>query len=152
MSRVIKPDSGQSLVLQDEGGTAALTIDTSGDVSIANTLSSGTLGSSVVGGAMSVGTVSQSSGTPTGDIIEKGSGLNGEYIKFADGTLICFDENTGDTPRTFAAAFSAKCKVVATGLSNSTAFYVHDGLTTLTTTYYITQTSNKSIIAIGRWY
>ena len=29
--RIIKPDSGNSLVLQDEGGTAALTIDTSGN-------------------------------------------------------------------------------------------------------------------------
>ena len=35
MSRVLKPDSGQSLVLQDEGGTAALTIDTSGDATFA---------------------------------------------------------------------------------------------------------------------
>jgi len=31
MSRVFKPDSGQSLVLQDEGGSAALTIDTDGN-------------------------------------------------------------------------------------------------------------------------
>ncbi|CAM4262142.1 hypothetical protein [Citrobacter portucalensis] len=35
-----------------------------------------------------VGTVSQSGGVPTGVIIEKGSNSNGNYIKFADGTLI----------------------------------------------------------------
>lgn len=36
-----------------------------------------------------LGTVSQSGGVPTGAIIEKGSNSNGEYTKFADGTLIC---------------------------------------------------------------
>lgn len=30
--RIIKPDSGNSLVLQDEGGSAALTIDTNGNI------------------------------------------------------------------------------------------------------------------------
>ena len=34
MSRVLKPDSGQTLVLQDEGGSAALTIETDGDVNL----------------------------------------------------------------------------------------------------------------------
>lgn len=36
-----------------------------------------------------LGTVSQSSGTPTGSVIERGSNANGEYVKFADGTMIC---------------------------------------------------------------
>lgn len=36
-----------------------------------------------------LGTVSESVGVPTGAIIEKGSNINGEYTKFADGTLIC---------------------------------------------------------------
>jgi hypothetical protein len=36
-----------------------------------------------------LGTVSQSSGIPTGAIIERGSNANGEYVKFADGTMIC---------------------------------------------------------------
>ena len=35
-----------------------------------------------------VGTVSESSGTPTGAIIERGSNANGEYVKYADGTQI----------------------------------------------------------------
>ncbi len=43
-----------------------------------------------------LGTVSESSGTPTGAIIERGSNSNGEYVKFADGTLIC----TRITPET----------------------------------------------------
>lgn len=36
-----------------------------------------------------VGTVSQSSGVPTGAIIERGSNANGDYVKYADGTMIC---------------------------------------------------------------
>lgn len=36
-----------------------------------------------------LGTVAQTGGVPTGSIIERGSNVNGEYVKFADGTLIC---------------------------------------------------------------
>ena len=34
-----------------------------------------------------LGTVSQSGGVPTGAIIERGSNSDGEYVKFADGTV-----------------------------------------------------------------
>ncbi|QWZ63568.1 phage tail protein [Aeromonas sp. FDAARGOS 1417] len=37
-----------------------------------------------------LGAVSQVAGIPTGAIIERGSNANGEYIKFADGTMICW--------------------------------------------------------------
>ena len=37
-----------------------------------------------------VGTVSQSGGIPTGAVVERGSNANGEYVRFADGTQICF--------------------------------------------------------------
>ena len=33
-----------------------------------------------------LGTVSQAAGVPTGEIIERGSNANGEYVRFADGT------------------------------------------------------------------
>lgn len=36
------------------------------------------------------GTVSQSGGVPTGAVIERGGDINGEYTKFADGTLECW--------------------------------------------------------------
>ena len=36
-----------------------------------------------------LGTVSQSGGVPTGAVIERGSNANGEYVKYADGTMIC---------------------------------------------------------------
>lgn len=53
------------------------------------------LGSAAV--AAIVGTVSQSGGTPTGAILERGSNANGEYLKFADGTLICYGSGSGTT-------------------------------------------------------
>ncbi|WP_277594248.1 hypothetical protein [Pseudomonas chlororaphis] len=37
-----------------------------------------------------LGTVSQSGGVPTGAIIERGTNANGDFIKFADGTMICW--------------------------------------------------------------
>ena len=37
-----------------------------------------------------LGTVSQSGGVPTGAIIERDSNANGEYVKYADGTMICW--------------------------------------------------------------
>mgnify|MGYP001824579500 CR=1 FL=1 len=36
-----------------------------------------------------LGAVSQASGLPTGGVIERGSGVSGDYVRFADGTLIC---------------------------------------------------------------
>jgi hypothetical protein len=41
-----------------------------------------------------LGTVSESSGVPTGAIIERGSNANGEFVKYADGTMICWFNGT----------------------------------------------------------
>ena len=40
-----------------------------------------------------VGTVSQSGGVPTGAIIQRGSNVNGEFVRYADGTQICWKDN-----------------------------------------------------------
>jgi len=37
-----------------------------------------------------LGTVSQAGGVPTGAVIERGSNANGEYVRYADGTQICW--------------------------------------------------------------
>ena len=51
-----------------------------------------------------VGTVSEDgSGSPTGAVIERGSNANGDYIRFADGTQICTNDNSAIT--TSPAAF-----------------------------------------------
>jgi hypothetical protein len=52
-----------------------------------------------------VGTVSQASGVPTGAIIERGSNANGSYIKYADGTLICWHLSPVYFTSTIAADF-----------------------------------------------
>ena len=56
-----------------------------------------------------LGTVAQSGGVPTGAIVERGSNANGEYVKFADGTLICYhtliSSAAADTTWTYPAAF-----------------------------------------------
>lgn len=73
-----------------------------------------------------LGTVSQTSGVPTGAIIERGSNANGEYVRFADGTQICTRTLTGATgsgstwtfPAAFAAAPVVTGNAVATVLSS----------------------------------
>lgn len=88
----------------------------------------GTYGRSTI-----VGTVSQAGGIPTGAIIEKGSNANGDFVKFADGTLICSDRfgfnagtnsaagslfQTAITPaREFPAAFVGVPKVQVTAFA-----------------------------------
>jgi hypothetical protein len=51
-----------------------------------------------------LGAVTQSSGVPSGAIIESGSNANGDYVRFADGTQICTNSDTAIT--TAPAAFS----------------------------------------------
>ena len=66
---IIKPTSGGSLILQDEGGTAANTIDASGNTALAgNTTVAGTLG---VTGAVTVANIT-ASGTTTGLVVTAG--------------------------------------------------------------------------------
>lgn len=73
-----------------------------------------------------LGTVSQSDGVPTGALFERGSNANGEYVKFADGTLECWVKAfatiaTGVTPWTFPVAVvdSAKSSIQITKTGNS---------------------------------
>ena len=73
-----------------------------------------------------LGTVSQSAGVPTGAVIERGSNANGEYVKFADGTLIC----TVSAPTQNIAAgargvyvWNFPAPFVATPFASCTAYY-----------------------------
>ena len=72
-----------------------------------------------------LGTVSQFGGVPTGAIIERGSNSNGEYVKFADGTLECWQEilvsetnnNRWDSSWSFPETFSSAPNVVVSELA-----------------------------------
>lgn len=74
-----------------------------------------------------LGTVSESAGVPTGAVIERGSNANGEYVKFADGTMICTHRldltyNSGNDLRTvwtFPAVFASTPSTLAMLQSNS---------------------------------
>ncbi|MFM1691806.1 hypothetical protein [Aeromonas salmonicida] len=49
-----------------------------------------------------IGLVGQSGGIPTGAIIERGSNANGEYTKYADGTMECYATYTDSSHTTIA--------------------------------------------------
>ena len=124
-----------------------------------------------------IGTVGQSSGIPTGAVIERGNNANGEYIKFTDGTMICswmpsfsnvvcppktaIGPYTWTFPAEFASLGAAmveyigangiqiefKMMAVSTSALSSYAFN-EDSNVTLTT-----QSGDKtSNFALGRWF
>ena len=123
-----------------------------------------------------VGTVSKSGGIPTGAIIERGSNVNGEYVKFADGRLECsYVENTKRTTtiakgllyiaysgaKTFAHEFVAPPTVFAGGDESSYTVGAENPYRLTTTGFsYILLWGNVPTsrynsffyTAIGRWY
>lgn len=54
-----------------------------------------------------LGVVSQSGGVPTGSIIERGANANGEYIKYADGLMICISADLEIPATPISSGFSA---------------------------------------------
>jgi len=122
-------------------------------------LTGGTIGSSVVFPALgnsAVGTVSQSSGTPTGDIIERGSNANGEYVKFADGTMICtltftgigpINSSSGSGYYASAGSYSTSATFIAVPTVTGTSFN-----SSATTTSIISGSSNPSTTSFGSFF
>lgn len=124
---------------------------------------------------LAVGTVSQSGGVPTGAIIERGSNVNGEYVRFADGTQICQITKTDVSVKidaalhggfrsagltwTYPIDFVDNPDVAAKPLGLS-AFgaQVANTYTSSCSYVYTSVTSQSaasrdiSIVAIGRWY
>ncbi len=113
-----------------------------------------------------LGTVSQSSGVPTGAIIESGSNANGEYVMYADGTQICTHSvSLGNTAvvttfgvLTHAAAFISVPSTICTlrsGVSGAPFGYYVSVPTTTTHTLMISNSgtyTNGYFIAVGRWF
>lgn len=120
-----------------------------------------------------LGTVGQASGVPTGAIIERGSNANGEYTKFADGTMICRASGTGlpaaenpvgsvfsgsELEWTFPMAF-ASAPACFGGHRSPSAGWVscRPKSATVGALRWITPTSSTSAssydaVAIGRWF
>jgi len=136
----------------------------------------GTDGVSQVQADVIVGTVSESGGVPTGAIIERGSNANGEFVKYADGTLICFGSAQKDLTilntffggrRSGGGAFQFSWPsafitnpIVTVVPDNVTCFSALDRQSSSTTAdFYVTavesQSSSTRVVefhAIGRWY
>lgn len=86
-----------------DGDTVPVTLGGTGAATAAGARTSLGLGSAAVRPALGstgalysrdsiLGAVSQSSGVPTGAVIDRGSNANGEYVRFADGTQVCWAE------------------------------------------------------------
>lgn len=124
-----------------------------------------------------LGTVSQSGGTPTGAIVERGSNANGTYVRFADGTQICehaiawADINTatgvtglfttgGTLSWTYPAVFVTTPAFTTGTPSNFGGTWGGGGSTTDNTTGVYTAfraasytgAFNMNVIATGRWF
>jgi len=167
---------------QIEGGTIGSVQIDSADIN-GGTINATNLtidGSQVYSRDNILGTVSESSGVPTGAIIESGSNSNGEYVKYADGTQICWyyravnseiNDSVGSLYRSsfdqfwdYPAGFTGAPVFLGTINEGSGAANGTFGLTTAsaneTGTLYQFWASQSipnevidhSLTAIGRWY
>lgn len=126
-----------------------------------------------------LGTVSQSSGVPTGAIIERGSNANGEFVRYADGTQICWRIANGANltitttqtfpfPAAFDASFPVACSVSVQldslypsnddnfAVGSATVGTGHTDLSAwllrVTQAGTLASTERVRLMAIGRWY
>jgi hypothetical protein len=121
-----------------------------------------------------VGTVNQSAGVPTGAVFQYGSNGNGDYVRFADGTQLCWRVASADLAidtayfggyrstvqgRNAAASFLSAPVAVAT-VRNQSAFGVEitETSTTGASIRWLSISSQASapreafVCFIGRWY
>lgn len=103
--------STENIVPVTKGGTGANTVP--------GARSNLGLGSAAVSSI--VGTVSQSGGVPAGAIMERGSNSNGDYIKYADGTMLCWF--AGGLSTTTVAAGAIFIASTTTSFTYPSAFY-----------------------------
>lgn len=121
-----------------------------------------------------LGPVSQSGGAPTGAVIERGSNVNGEYVRFADGTQICTQTFSGinistssgglyksaSFAWTFPAPFTSSAWTGNGRIKNSSVgLAVHlggegSGTANAVVAWAASSTTGRTIevCAIGRWF
>jgi hypothetical protein len=159
-----------------------LSTSSSGSISLspADTASNFTITVPAVSGTMFnqgniVGTVSESSGVPTGAIIEQGNNANGRFVKYADGTMICYA--SGLESRSASGSLATAVTLPATFINQSlnTANQIYAPFVTLNTAVPETATSSSastltttslnvrivrsnatntqfSVMVVGRWF
>lgn len=117
-----------------------------------------------------LGPVAQSGGIPTGAIIERGSNANGEFVRFADGTQMCFFvKPVGQLTQwsynfrnfTWPAPFAAVpvISVSLDGIGNPGEWFTMSaeqrstsGFVGVLVTSSTTSSPTLQVIAIGRWF
>jgi hypothetical protein len=111
-----------------------------------------------------VGTVSQTSGIPTGAVMETGSNNNGNFTRFANGLLICVSPTswgeTGEFTWTFPAAFNGNPSVTCIGGLNvgenpssiGAIGFQSLGTASVLIRKQFTGSRTALSIAIGRWF
>ena len=119
-----------------------------------------------------LGAVSQSGGTPTGAVIERGASADGEYVRFADGTQICTTSPAGvgcigNAGALFASAtqtwtypvpFVSGSTPAVSGSGGATGRFLSLGAATdsqadwqVLSTISDTTAIAPALVAIGRW-
>lgn len=120
-----------------------------------------------------VGAVGQTSGTPTGAIIERGSNANGDYTRYADGTQECWTraldfavptaganaQISWPPPAAFVSNVSAVLAVVQYPLSNDSyvcqrlsGYQIGGSTITIQGRFDTAQTYRIAVYAKGRWF
>ncbi len=70
-----------------------------------------------------LGTVSQSGGLPTGAVIEHGANADGDYVRFADGTQICWGRKAlGSAVAEGSGTFAEPYRTASSGLTFPVSF------------------------------
>ncbi len=120
-----------------------------------------------------IGTVTETGGAPTGAVFERGSNTNGDYVKFADGTLICQAALSAtactnaegavfagvDETWAFPEPFASGTVPTVSGSGGATSRFLGSGTATNTEVIVrvLSTTSDSSAIAptvcaVGRWF
>ncbi|MBP0484487.1 DUF2793 domain-containing protein [Sagittula salina] len=119
-----------------------------------------------------LGTVGQSGGTPTGAVIERGAGAGGDWVRFADGTQICWSPQftvsvstaagalfrSSVTTWTYPRAFSNVPALTPGRQNATTTHWTVAGAATTTTgevcgfSFQSTTGRAVSLVAVGRWF
>lgn len=108
-----------------------------------------------------LGTVSQTSGVPTGALQERVAGVTSTYSRYADGTQICRARLNGGSSTinwTFPAQFASAPAVVATADNSEARFVAVDNVTTSGADIIAYRddgdpsNTSRNVIAIGGWF
>jgi len=178
-STVNIPEGAQGAIIVSQvlpGSVTQIYIRSSSGRVYSRTSIAGTWGGWVrqVGFSDILGSVSQSGGVPTGSIIERGSNANGEYVRFADGTQLCWKVNAVtsgpvDNPTgnlwvsalvswTFPISFLGSANSMAHRAGSSSRWTSGVGTTSTAASIRVFSTASNTsdlgvdMVAIGRWF